>query len=164
MIGMKEFCALLLAGGMGAGSVVAVQQARPAASKPKASAAKTQKAAPRRTHTAQLNDCPVLAESPGLGILSPIIPPEDSPLLDGGRPGAGMALLPSPGPGFPGGIGGGGGFLPLTPPSPPGGPGISAPIPEPISWAMMVAGFGLVGLSLRRSGRPRDPEESPEKV
>ncbi len=158
MIGMREFCALLLAGGVGAGSVVAVQQARPPAAKPKATAAKTQKAAPRRAQTAQISDCPILAESPGLGILSPIVPPDEAP-MDGGRPGAGMALLPSPGPGFPVGIGGGGGFLPIAPPAPPLPGGPSAPIPEPISWVMLIAGFGLVGASLRwRPVRRREHE------
>lgn len=29
-----------------------------------------------------------------------------------------------------------------------------APVPEPTSWAMLVAGFGLAGLALRRRRQP----------
>jgi len=30
---------------------------------------------------------------------------------------------------------------------------VASAVPEPVSWAMMIAGFGVVGLSLRRRGR-----------
>lgn len=51
-------------------------------------------------------------------------------------------LLPSPGPGpGPGG------------PGPGPGPGPVDPVPEPATWAMMIAGFGMIGGALRRRAR-----------
>lgn len=31
---------------------------------------------------------------------------------------------------------------------------VQAPVPEPATWAMMLLGFGVMGLSIRRRGRP----------
>jgi hypothetical protein len=41
--------------------------------------------------------------------------------------------------------------------------GVPGAVPEPASWAMMIAGFGLVGAAARRRspGRPRDPSVTP---
>lgn len=43
----------------------------------------------------------------------------------------------------PGGGGGGGGIVVNKPP-------LAGPVPEPASWAMMLAGFGLMGATIRR--------------
>ena len=75
-----------------------------------------------------------------------------------------------------GGTGGGGGVIIVTPPNSGGGDG-TAPstdthtvpytpplppatgtmVPEPAGWVMMIAGFGLVGLVLRRRARVKSP-------
>ena len=44
----------------------------------------------------------------------------------------------------PGGGGGGGGYIPPTTPPNPGA------VPEPVSWGMLIVGFGFVGASCRR--------------
>ena len=141
MIGLKEICALLVAGGMGAGSVVAVQQAKP---KPRVERkAPVRKAAATPAPRPSIPDCPTIATPPG-GLL---VPEFASPLPSAPQV---LGLLP-PAPGGFGG-GGGGGWLPpgggggggggVTPPAPPA-------IPEPAAWAMMISGFGLVGAALR---------------
>lgn len=154
MIGVKELCALLAAGGMGASGVVAVQQVKPVVhrAKPKPAPHVSRTAAPRPA--AKLSDCPITASSLGGGALAdlaPIAPFEQSP----------MASLSSPGMV---GVGAGGGGLNLPPSMGGGGsggsefpkPGEFAPgVPEPAAWAMMVSGFGLVGVAMRR---PRQSE------
>lgn len=154
MVGMKEICALLLAGGMGAGSVVAVQQAKPAVSKPKkASAPKAHKTASRNVTRTEIQDCPTIAPlGAGIADLAPL------PSFENFLPGEGPAISETAytpgggGIGFPGPIGGGGGSggNPIFPPGPPSG------VPQPASWAMMVAGFGLVGLAMRKGGEPAE--------
>lgn len=149
MVGLKEFCVLLLAGGVGAGSVVTVQKvAKPqvAAARPKPRPKPARAAAPPRP---ALPDCPATIAPLGVGSLpefaqsfpqglpSPLpVPPEA-----GLRPGIGGGLV------LPGGGGGSGGVL-LPPP--PVGPAV----PEPAAWAMMISGFGLVGLALRMGRKP----------
>ncbi len=150
MAGLKEICALILAGGVGAGSVVAVQEARP---KPRMErkAPAVKKAAARPAPRSRIDDCPTLVAPLG-GALVPSLadapPPQLQPFGVGPTdPSAG--LFP---PGAGGGGGGGGGIVnPLEPPPPPGGI-----VPEPAAWAMMVSGFGLVGVALRI--RPRSVE------
>lgn len=158
-MGLKEFCALLLAGGMGAGSVVAVQEVKPRTqqvrqapkAKPPAKRPAAQAARPFQAEGSNLDDCPVFAPLPGsvlanLGVPSnPQIDLASVPLPGGGGGGGGI-WLPGPGPGGPD-------------PFPPGGGG-SAPIPEPAAWAMMVSGFGLIGLALR-AGRPEELKIQP---
>ena len=146
MVGMKEFCALLLAGGMGATSVVAVHKAKPAISKARAAPQKpkVQKAVQRAVEAASLQECPTIAPlGPGLESLVPLQTAENSfgrPIPGGGGGGGGM-----PGGGF--GGGGGGGPGPGNQPAPfPLAPGI----PQPDTWVMLVAGFGFMGLALRR--------------
>lgn len=149
MIGMKEFCALILAGGMGAGSVVTVQQVKPSVSKSRAAPAKpkVQKAVQRNVQTALLTECPTIAPlGPGIGDLAPIQSAQSAfgqPLVgSGGGFGGGAG-----GPGGGGGGFGGGGFGPDLRPDPmPIVPGI----PQPDTWVMLVAGFGFMGLALRR--------------
>ncbi len=153
MIGMKEFCALLLAGGMGAGSVVTVQQVKPGISKARAAPAKpkVQKAVQRNVQTSQITECPTIAPlGPGIGDLAPIQTAES----------AFRQALPGGVTGFSGGGGGGGGFGPTVQPDPvspvPG-------IPQPDTWVMLVAGFGFLGLALRRrkgEGRERPGSEA----
>jgi hypothetical protein len=144
MIGTKEICALLLAGGMGAGSVVAVQKAKPVISKPRpaASKPKVQKAIQTRTETASITECPTVGPV-GSAELSPIIAMETTEPLTGFRE---TAAAPFGGGGIGGGSGGGGGG---------GGGGLPDPsplpgVPQPDTWVMLVAGFGFMGLALRR--------------
>ena len=150
MIGVKELCALLAAGGMGASGVVAVQHVKPAGvhrSKPKP-APRVVQAAPRPA--ARLTDCPITASSLGGGMLAdlaPIAPFEQTPMASLESPsmigvaggGGGFALPP-----FGGGGGSGGSEVPN-----PGG--FTPGVPEPAAWAMMVSGFGLVGVAMRRT-------------
>lgn len=146
MIGTKEICALLLAGGMGAGSVVAVQHAKPAVSKARpASKPKVQKATQSRVQTAQITECPTVGPV-GTAELSPII---DMPTeaLTGFSPSGSSGFGGGGGGGFGGGGGGGGGN---------GGGGLPDPtppvtgVPQPDTWVMLVAGFGFMGLAIRR--------------
>ena len=151
MVGMKEICALLLAGGVGAGSVVTVQQAKPAISKPKAkpSAPKAHKTASRNITRTQVQDCPAMAAPLG-GVIADLAPlPAFDNLVPGGSGGQQAFVPGSPGISIPGVVDGGGGFTPVvTPPNPVPG------VPQPATWAMMVTGFGLVGLAMRRGGEP----------
>lgn len=155
MVGVKEICALLLAGSMGAGSVVAVQQAKsPLAKQRAAKPARHKVSAPARPAPSPLNDCPSFAATLGgsPGPLAPLAVMETAelglltPMTDLGVPpqGGGGFILP------PGGGGGGGTAFPPAPPVPVPTGGV----PQPAAWAMMVSGFGLVGLSLRRSPAP----------
>lgn len=156
MVGMKEMCALLLAGGMGAGSVVAVQQAKPAISKPKkAGAPKAHKTASRNITRTQITDCPTLAAPLGGAIadLAPL-PSFETYAPGSAPPSSEVSYAPGAGIDIPGLIGGGGGGgdsgPSILPPSPPSG------VPQPASWAMMVTGFGLVGLAMRKGAEPAD--------
>jgi hypothetical protein len=140
---LKEMCALLLAGGMGIGGTVAVQQAKapgkPAASRPAQAAAKPARPRPAAPRAA-IEDCPLVV----VPRLSPLPEMAANPMTPFAGSLPAPAALPSP-------PGGGGGGNPLPPDLLPPG---AAPIPEPAAWAMLVSGFGLVGLALRR--RPRD--------
>lgn len=158
MFGTKEICALLLAGGMGAGSVVAVQQAKPAISKPKkASAPKAHKTASRNVTRSEIRDCPAMAAPLGAGIANLAPLPSFETFVPGTTPvSPQMALAPGGGGiELPGGGGGGGSSTPaILPPGPPAG------VPQPASWAMMVTGFGLVGLAMRKGADPAEAEAS----
>jgi hypothetical protein len=150
MVGLKEICALLVAGSMGAGSVVAVQQAKAPQARVKAKPAKPKvfRPAPRPVSQAPSIDCPTVSSlGGGLAELGPIVPMEASPTtsllpqnqLAGG--GGGMSLPP----------GGGGGASPSSfPGAPPVLESAVSGVPQPATWAMMVSGFGLIGLALRR--------------
>ena len=147
MIGTKEICALLLAGSMGAGSVVAVQKAKPAVSRQRpATKPKVQKATQSQVQTASITEGPTVGPV-GSPDLSPIIAMETTEPLTGFRQTAAAPFGGGGGSG--GGIGGGGGKGPSILPDPSPTPGI----PQPDTWVMLVAGFGFMGLALRR--RPR---------
>jgi hypothetical protein len=151
VISLKDVCALLLAGGVGAGSVVAVQQVEKprTAVRPKAKPAAARPAPPRP----KLDDCPAaVAPLGGGGVLpelalggpqglpSPLpVPPEASL-----RPGLGGGLSVGPP---------GDGSAGVLLPPPPVGPGV----PEPAAWGMMVSGFGLIGVALRMGRRSSAP-------
>jgi len=158
VIGVKELCALLAAGGMGASGVVAVQQVKPArAQHAKVGPSPQIKKASAPRPAARLNDCPVTTASLGGGSianLAPITPFEQTP----------MASISAA---APIGVAGGGGFVPFVPFNGGGGSGgsdlpgggFSPGIPEPAAWAMMVSGFGLVGVAMRRSGGQEPAEK-----
>lgn len=134
---MREWCIALLAGAVaGGGGTIAVQQTRPAVERkaakpaPKTArpAAKTSAALPARAPV--IFDCPMpsAALSPaGIGAIASTSFPATAgfPPLSGGLWDGGGVFLP----------------LPTPPPS----------VPEPAQWALLVTGFGLIGLALRRS-------------
>jgi hypothetical protein len=145
VVGLKEVCALILAGGVGAGSVVAVQQAKPPERSAKKAKPKPRPAAQSQPASrAKLEDCPTPVAGGALVPEFPVLLPQGA-----GSP-AGW-----------GGLGGSGGIGPVSPglqigtgptgrlPAPPD-PVPGAPVPEPAAWLMMVSGFGLIGLALRR--------------
>lgn len=120
-----------------------VQKVRPAISKPKARPTKVHKAAERTVRHEQISDCPTpSAGAPGYADFGPMLPES---LLTANELTGGLVdglQLPSV-------IGGGGGGSgPSINPVPPVGA-----VPQPGTWVMMVAGFGFVGLALRRPGR-----------
>lgn len=134
MIGLRDFCAALLGVAVGGAGVVAVQQAKPA--KPRAAKATSHAPAPapqvQRFARPSGGDI-VIFEGvhvapfcPPSILMVPSFPPEAA--LSHGAPPTG---------------GGGSGFLPPPFSSAPGA------IPEPATWAMLIAGFGMVGASLR---------------
>jgi hypothetical protein len=148
-MGLKEFCTLLLAGGLGAGSVVGVQ----AVKAPSVREARVAKPKPRPRPAAarpkpKLPDCPVVVPPLGTGLFPDLA--EAGPI---GRPMA--APLPRlgelPGVGAP---------RPALPPisvptnvQPLPAPPVTGAVPDAATWAMMVAGFGLIGMALRRRER-----------
>jgi hypothetical protein len=146
VVGLKEICVLLLAGGVGAGSVVTVQaaqKAKPVAARPKPRPVAARPAPPRPA----LEDCPALVAPLGSGLLPDVA--SSLPLGQAVEPGGSVAVLsPGLGDGLVVPPGGGSGGIILPPP--PVGPSV----PEPAAWAMMLSGFGLVGVALRMGRRP----------
>ena len=133
-------CAMLFGGMIGSGSVVAVNKvsAKQETAKPKKDRGGTQASRPRVAR-------PEPAPRPGPSILDCPTPVIGSPWgvepyqPTGLTPPMSDALLPPHAVEQPGG----GGFM-LPPPS------YSPAIPEPGTWAMMIAGFGLVGCAKRQ--------------
>ena len=100
MVGVKEICALLLAGGVGAGSVVTVQQVKPAISKPKAkpTAPKAHKTASRNITRTEVRDCPAMAAPLGGGIANLAPLPTFETMVPGtAAPGTETAFVPGGG-------------------------------------------------------------------
>lgn len=141
MIGTKELCALLLGTSLGVGGTVAVKHKvspkPPATAKAKGERVRTA-SRPRvvRPEPARpaphILDCPITGSPfaavpvPGLTVPAPLPPLGAvvwSPFLQTG----GAAIAPN---------------QPAPPTSPPA-------VPEPDAWLVWIAGFGLVGLSLR---------------
>lgn len=140
---LKTLCALFMGGALGVGGTVVTQQAapKPAISKP-ATGKKALQVRPDR---------PVVKRS-----LTPAAPPI---LFDCALPSASIGGLPigsiptasprSPRPLLSGGYWDGDDGFPLWPSSPNIPP--VTEVPEPASWAMLVAGFGLVGFAARKA-------------
>lgn len=146
-MGLRDLCIAIMAGGVASTGTVAVQKAtapkpvveRKIATKPvvfrKAPVRATQ--TPAAPSAALLSDCPTpSADLGGLGIASPII---------GGSSFTRFHPAGALSPEQPGWWIGGGGFGPLYP-SPPTLPAV----PEAATWAMMITGFGCIGLACRR--------------
>lgn len=146
MVGLKEICALVLAGSMGAGSVVTVQQVKAPQARLKAKP-KPHRPAPRPVSQAPVQDCPTVSSlGGGLGSLGPMAamgaPPATGLQTIGPMPDAGgaHASLVGGGSSDPAALPG----IPVEPEFPVSG------VPEPVSWTMMLSGFGLIGLAMRR--------------
>lgn len=138
MIGTKELCALLLGTSLGVGGTVAVKHKQHSPRKEVSKAKQPGKRAsnsspvvrqPAPRPAATLLDCPLPA--PSLGGQGFTFPAPPSPF---GAVGWGS---PQPGPVW-------------ISPNNHTGPTFPPAIPEPDAWAMLVAGFGLVGLACRR--------------
>lgn len=86
-----------------------------------------------------------LADALALG--GPVSAPDGAYAFAFGPGGGGRAGLTPASPGAPGGGGGG----PLTPPG--SDTLIPTPVPEPSAWALLIVGFGAIGVALRRSAR-----------
>ena len=119
----------------------------------------------------------LLPLGPGLAQIAegfPPVSPFGLPAFAGGvLPDVGLPIPGSPSflvdvPAIGGGGGGGGGIIGGgggaigggVPPSP---PPVVSPVPEPSTWALMLMGFAVIGLSLRRKRRPdHPPSRAPE--
>ena len=135
MPALREFCIALLAGTIGAGGTVAVHKAKPAVArkatpaKPRPAPQKVQKAVQTAREAIRITECPTMPV-PSLGPFQ-VQPLQQEPLLVA----QGFAQAP---------IAGGG---PTVRPGPlPPAP----PIPDAPTWVQLVAGFGLIGLAVRR--------------
>ncbi|MFQ3666115.1 MAG: PEPxxWA-CTERM sorting domain-containing protein [Sphingomonadaceae bacterium] len=143
MVGLKEVCALILAGGVGAGSVVAVQQMNPPPRAAKKAKPKPRPAAQAAAPRAKIEDCPTPVPGGALVPEFPVLmPPGSGQPVGLGAPGGGIG---GPFQSAPGLVAGPIGRTPDLPAPPPTGV-----VPEPAAWLMMVSGFGLIGLALRR--------------
>ena len=155
MLTTKTICTLLLGGAaLGVGGTVAVQKhsspkrevGRPAEVKgkpgvrPLSGANGARPGQPRQPPASppRILDCPAPSPSLGPGAWAP--PVASAPSLP---PADAMPWRPLPPFGPPGGGGG------IAPPP----PGFPPAVPEPGTWATLLAGFGLVGLSLRRKAK-----------
>lgn len=156
MVGLKEICALVLAGSMGAGSVVTVQQVKAPQAKVKAKP-KAHRPAPRPVSQPAAIDCPTVSSlGGGMAELGPMVPMDAAPMA-----GLSTTGLPAGGGTLPSIVGGGGGSGPSAFPGVPVEPEFPVSgVPEPVSWTMMVSGFGLIGFAMRR--RPARSARIPE--
>lgn len=147
---LKDICGLILAGGIGAGSVVAVQEVRQPKPRPAVKAAKPAKPAISRPRTARAATTTPLIAAPDC-VPSPFSAPGDGSGLPSGIFAGTPGFDPFIG-GGPAGGSGGGGFPPGGLPG--GGEIPTSIVPEPGPWGMMISGFGLIGLALRRLREP----------
>lgn len=149
VIGVKELCALLAAGGMGASGTLAVQHVKPTAAHHAKSKPAPRRIAAKPRAPARLTDCPATAASLGsgaLGSLAPIAPLQETPMaaltsptMMGAPFSIGSFAAPPP-------VNGGARESALPAPS-----GQTPGVPEPAAWALMVSGFGMVGVAARRT-------------
>lgn len=139
---IRDFCVALLAGGVGAGgAVVAVQAPKPA---PKPAIVRKAPARPVARRATPVTPAP---KTPSL---LADCPPAISWDSVGGTPDISILRQPGHPPSYTGWHGGGGGFTPSTKsPTPDITPPMPA-VPEPQSWVMLVAGFGMIAVALRR--------------
>ena len=134
----REFCIALLAGSVGVGGTVAVKHSPKPSATAKAKGERVVARAPtraariepRHAPAPRILDCPIgspfaLEPVPGFTLPAPSLPLGAVAL---GQPGAG-GVWPAPNRHTP----------PTFPPA----------VPDAPTWAQLVAGFGLIGLSLR---------------
>lgn len=136
---LRDFCVALLAGSVGVGGTVAVHKAdapKPAIerkARPKPVRAATGKRSLQVAPSAPvIFDCPL----PSVSVDSFLLPGDVTGAVDS----IGWRVVPPVDSGW----WTGGGDMP--PPSP---PPVGA-VPEPAIWAMMIAGYGLIGVAVRR--------------
>ena len=154
MIGTKELCALLLGGAVGGTGVAVVKDSpRPSVAKAKQLGAGSlsglngarsgqPRQPPAAPHRPAILDCPTPGPVPFGALPSLAGPLAELPAIGSDA----QAFVPPSAWAPPAaGPGGGGGGLPPVPP-PPSPPAV----PEPGQWAMLIAGWGFVGLSFRR--------------
>lgn len=140
MIGMKDFCVALLGIGLGVGGTQVAERSKPQK--------RQQASAPAQAQPGGVLPSVTRHARPGGGDLvifwapgaAPFCPPSVATIPQVSAPGGWGSAPSAPGAGV---WAGGGG---VTRPSPGG-------VPEIDTWAMLVAGFGLVGLSMRRRTR-----------
>lgn len=141
---LRDFCVALLAGTVSVPStyvVVKKTTAQKTVGKPAPKTVSKRNPAPARTVAVQtpasekpcIIDMPSIGQQPDLELvqIQDLQPTKDRPWWDSG-PWVSGPWFP------PGGPGGGGSVV--TPPA----------VPQPDTWVMMVAGFGFLGLGLRR--------------
>lgn len=138
---LRDFCVALLASGIVAPSTYVVVK-KPAVyrsvGKPAPKVVKTRNQSIPRDRVVQTPppEKPCIVDMPSIGLvpdLQPVVVPDLQPGGTGPWGSGPWVWVPPGGPG-----GGGGGSI--NPPA----------IPEPDTWAMLVFGFGFLGLSLRR--------------
>lgn len=176
---LKQLCAVVAAGGVGAGGAAVAPRIAHAVKRP-AIVRDLSRPAPAVVAV----EAPVCAQ--GLEVAAvgdDVLLADAAPAASGGGGGGGGGTAPGSGGGgfalgggfapiggFGGGGsggGGGGGFTPFVPGG--GGPGGGrppdsgpttppdirpTPVPEPGTWLMLIVGFGLVGVAVRRGRRP----------
>lgn len=112
----------------------------------------------------QFGELPVELADAGSVPGGPLDPGTGTPIGSGPTPGGPSTGIPGGGPGG-GGPGGGPGTLTPVDPDPtdptdptdpvPDVPPVMSPVPEPMTWAMFILGFGLIGLVMRVRRRRR---------
>ena len=133
MIGTRELCIMLLGGSLGVGGAVGVQKVSPGRETVRAKQGQPEARAAGRARPVRVTPAPA----------APV-------MLDCPAPGP-FTAEPVPLAPIPGLEPGGGGGTPWPPPPGGGGGNPAAPsIPEPAQWALLLAGFGLVGVAARR--------------
>ncbi|WP_156680268.1 PEPxxWA-CTERM sorting domain-containing protein [Sphingomonas profundi] len=112
-------------------------------------------------------DGPLLAFADPIGAVGPLpggFGGPNGPLVAGNNGGSLVTPNAPAGPGGGGTLPGGGGTLPGGGGNNPGGGGtVVPPVPEPGTWAMLIGGFAMLAIALRRGRRGR-PTRSPRET